>query len=291
VRADLAERHGAALRTIALSAGAGVRFYQSTRGRRFRIARFDTNAEARRVARGIRAARRRLGVHVPKVHADWVRDRVVVTEMIGGRAVPQLGPTRLARCARLLARLHNIDISQDRSLGPVRQCFADRFDDLVRHARRVSSRQRPHGMTSWLRRYRRLRDHRWPRVLVHGDPHEENFVWLSSGRPALIDWDMSRPGPPHLDLAYLLYWRAHALSARGQLSAWKRTVLALWSVYNRSAYRRRLELGDLLSWVGLVGLIYVGFGAMVRDGRFIPVAAWVWTGVREIAVEEGCTLA
>ncbi|MHC4391633.1 MAG: phosphotransferase family protein [Planctomycetota bacterium] len=292
IRHELSFRSQRTLPSLLLGQGSDVRFFGRRGGTSYRVACFADRQEAERVAHGLKQARARLGRSVPRVHLDWTDQAIVVTDFVPGRVSETIGPTRIKRCARLLARVHNVDISTRRQLGPMRGCFIHRLDALVQSARRVPVRKRPEGHDRWNDVYERVRRRSWPRVLIHGDPHDENFVWDREGRPALIDWDLSMPGAPHFDLSYLLYWRGyalhkhHAVHQEGRPRAWQRTIMTVLAAYNHSSRGgRRIELRDLLHWLGCTNLAYVGFGRRIETKRYLEVARWMFETIEHMAEE------
>lgn len=289
-REELARRGNRTLRTLHLDASPDVRFFGAARRPQFRVTALESYREAYRVAQVLRMARRSLGRSVPRVWLDWLDDHVVVTEFVPGRVKRSLGPARLCRAARLLARLHNVCVSHRRDLGPMRSCFADRLDGLVAAARAVPRPKRPRGFQSWRSRYTRLKRRLWPRAIIHGDPHEENFIWRRCGSPTLIDWDLAQAGAPHFDLAYLLLWRGYTLIGQRRFGAWLRTIELVLAAYNHSARRGRISLRDLLAWIGCLALGYVGHGIEVGSQRYVAAAPQIWDALDVLAADHELSL-
>jgi aminoglycoside phosphotransferase (APT) family kinase protein len=139
-----------------------------------------------------------------------------VTERLDGDG---LTPIRAAEAAepigRALRTLHNVDVGD---LGLPTCTRGWPFDDTPVHPR-FDSR-----LTRWAKDIRQVAATQ-PRVLVHGDLHEENILWPLADHPdgckvGFLDFGMASVGAAGWDfaaLAYFLSWRVTAVALRSYL--------------------------------------------------------------------------
>lgn len=160
----------------------------------------------------IRAARSH-GVPSPAVHAQGqgpgpLAAGFVLMEHLPGEAVPQriLRDPALVEvrrqlptaCGRILARIHDLDVSA--LPGPVLPAV----DQLDEWARLLAADPDPHPVleyaAAWLRRHRPAPV---PARLVHGDFRLGNLLVDATGVRAVLDWELAHLGDPVEDLAWL----------------------------------------------------------------------------------------
>ncbi len=157
----------------------------------------------------------------PPVTGSWMLESppaviFSVTERLDG---PGLAPVQAAAAAepigRALQTLHDVDV---RGLGLPGTPRGWPFDDTPVHPI-LGSR-----LTCWAEDIRRVAATQ-PRVLVHGDLHEENILWPLADHPdgstvGFLDFGMASAGAPGWDfaaLAYFLSWRVSAIALTSYL--------------------------------------------------------------------------
>ena len=131
-----------------------------------------------------------------------------VTEWLGG---PGLAPVHAAEAAEPIGRaLHDVDVG---GLGLADTIRGWPFDDTPAHPI-LDSR-----LTLWADDIRQVAATQ-PRVLVHGDLHDDNILWPLADHPdrskvGFLDFGMVSAGAAMWDfaaLAYFLPWRVSAIA-------------------------------------------------------------------------------
>ncbi|HEU0129303.1 MAG TPA: aminoglycoside phosphotransferase family protein, partial [Pseudonocardiaceae bacterium] len=139
-----------------------------------------------------------------------------VTERLDG---PGLVPGRAAQGAapigRALRALHEVDVC---GLGLPDSARGWPFDDTVVHPLFASR------LTGWAEDIRQVAAMQ-PRVLVHGDLHEENILWPLAEHPdgatvGFLDFGMASVGVAGWDFAALAYFLSWPVSAIALTSYW-----------------------------------------------------------------------
>lgn len=193
------------------------------------------------------------GVPIPGVQG-WCRTdsgAAALLEAVPGRGLwYQCTPLAVADAARVLARLHGLQLEDDEQLrfprvGVVdlierwRGWFEGEEDEQTRAALEVVCESLDKAMCR-------------PPALLHGDCHAGNF--LSDGRKivAVLDWESCAVGDPRLDLAVmdgcLRRWNSDEL-ADSFLQEYEKT--AGWTVADLRPWKDFLDIRDVVvtSWI------------------------------------------
>ncbi|MEU7836634.1 phosphotransferase family protein [Nonomuraea sp. NPDC049129] len=121
---------------------------------------------------------------------------------------PELARARMLEAARVLRRLHDLDVaSLTLDAPPPRDAVAE-LGQWSRTMRAVPAELRP-GSDGLLHRLARDVPADLPPVLVHGDFRLGNVLYRAREAAAVVDWEIWSVGDPRTDLAWFLLFADH----------------------------------------------------------------------------------
>jgi len=121
---------------------------------------------------------------------------------------PLLARARMIEAARVLRRLHNLDVSSLRLDTPLVRDATAELEQWSRTMRAVPAELRP-GSQKLLRRLAEAVPGDLPPVLVHGDFRLGNVMFRDEQPVALVDWEIWSVGDPRIDLGWFLLFADH----------------------------------------------------------------------------------
>jgi aminoglycoside phosphotransferase (APT) family kinase protein len=157
-------------------------------------------------------------VPVPEVVAvDERQPAWFAMEFVPGEAVepvldeheldPGLARARMVEAARVLRRLHEVDLASLTPDAPPRDATAE-LEQWSRTMRAVPAELRP-GADGLLRRLAEEVPGDLPPVLLHGDFRLGNVLCRAERAAAVVDWEIWSVGDPRTDLGWFLLFADH----------------------------------------------------------------------------------
>ena len=108
-----------------------------------------------------------------------------------------------------------------------------------------------------------------PCALVHGDFKANNLVFDSSGRVAVIDWELSHIGDPLEDLAFTMLWTSQYDLVGGMLSE-KDYIAAYECASGSRVDRERLFFWQLFAQVKIAAIFLKGLRTDLAEASIRP---------------------
>ncbi len=121
---------------------------------------------------------------------------------------PPLARARMLEAARVLRRLHDLDVGSLRLDTPVARDATAELAQWSRTMHAVPAELRP-GAEELLRRLAETVPGDLPAVLVHGDFRLGNVLCREAQPVAVVDWEIWSVGDPRIDLGWFLLFADH----------------------------------------------------------------------------------